>query len=65
MIPALPHSPNFSFLAHHDATLVMVAIRAEQYFPEDTVTAPMKFRQFGELLAQQVAARTGVYATVE
>lgn len=60
-----PHSPNFGFLGQYDAALVMVAARAEQYFPSDPVTALMKLRQFGELLAQQLAARTGVYGTVE
>jgi hypothetical protein len=34
MLPAPAHSPNFSFLAHHDAALVMVAVRAEQYSPK-------------------------------
>jgi type I restriction enzyme R subunit len=65
MIPAHPHSPNFSFLARSHAALVMVAIQAEQYLPEDPVTALMKPRRFGELLVQQVAARTGVDATIE
>jgi hypothetical protein len=38
MIPAHSHSPNFSFLTRHHATLERAAIRAEQYFPEDPVT---------------------------
>lgn len=65
MQAAPPQSPNFGFLARYDARLVLVATRAEQYFPEDPVTSLMKLRQFGEMLAQQVAARTGVFATME
>lgn len=61
----LPGSPNFSFLATYDAALVIVAARAEQYFPEDPVTCLMKLRQFGELLAQQLAARLGLFVSVE
>jgi type I restriction enzyme R subunit len=56
---------NFGFLARYDAALLAVALRAEQYFSNDPVTCLMKLRQFGELLAQQVAARMGVYSSVE
>ena len=35
---------------------VRIAALAERYFPEDPVTTLMKLRQFGEMLAQQVAA---------
>jgi type I restriction enzyme R subunit len=59
MPPPAP-SPNFGFLARYDAALARVAWTAERYFPEDPVTALMKLRQFGELLAQQIAARAGV-----
>lgn len=58
-------SANFDFLARYDAGLVVVATRAEQYFPDDPVTSLMKLRQFGEMLAQQIAARTGVFTTME
>jgi type I restriction enzyme R subunit len=61
----LPTSANFGFLARYDAGLAMAAIRAEQYFPEDPVTSLMKLRQFGEMLAQQIAARTGVFTSIE
>jgi type I restriction enzyme R subunit len=61
----IPPSANFGFLARYDTALVLVATRAEQYFPEDPVTSLMKLRQFGEMLAQQIAARTGVFATME
>ncbi|MFN7307550.1 MAG: DUF4145 domain-containing protein, partial [Acetobacteraceae bacterium] len=61
----LPQSANFGFLARYDAGMAMAAIRAEQYFPEDPVTSLMKLRQFGEMLAQQIAARTGVFTSIE
>ncbi len=60
-----PPSPNFGFLTRCDIGLAIVAARAEQYFPNDPVTALMKLRQFGELVAQQIAARTGVFHAVE
>jgi hypothetical protein len=47
---------NFGFLARYDPALLTVAVRAEQYFSADPVTCLMKLRQFGELVAQQVAA---------
>lgn len=62
---ATSSSANFGFLARYDATLLTVAVRAEQYFPADPVTALMKLRQFGELMAQQIAARMGIFTTVE
>ena len=54
-------SPNFGFLVSADTILVRTAALAERYFPDDPVTSLMKLRQFGEALAQQVAARTGVF----
>lgn len=65
MQAATRHSPNFGLLGQYDAALVLVAARAEQYFPSNPVTALMKLRQYGELLAQQLAARTGVYGAAE
>ena len=62
---AAPASPNFDFLARYDRTLVAVAAMAEQYFAQDPVTCLMKLRQFGELLAQQVAARAGVLGAAD
>ena len=56
----VPETPKFGFLARYDGLLVHVAALAERYFPDDPVTALVKLRQFGELLAQQVAARRGV-----
>ena len=36
---------------------------AERYFPEDPNTSLLKLRQLGELLAQLLASRTGLYLT--
>ena len=51
---------NFGFLKQHDAQLVRLGAFAERYFRDNPNTCLLKVRQFGELLAQQVAARTGV-----
>ena len=45
--------------------MVKLATAAEKYFKQDPVTCLMKLRQFGELLAQLVAANFGVYTTHE
>ncbi|MCY7337197.1 MAG: DUF4145 domain-containing protein, partial [Chamaesiphon sp.] len=54
-------SPNFAFLKVHDLQLVRLGSQAERYFNEDPNTCLMKLRQFGELLAQLVAATVGLY----
>ncbi|MEZ4269793.1 MAG: type I restriction-modification system endonuclease [Myxococcota bacterium] len=56
-------SPNFSFLATVEPSLVQLAARAERYVFDDPVVSLVKTRQFGEVLAQQVAAHTGMYAS--
>lgn len=61
----MPVSPNFAFLNSHDSQLVRLGTMAERYFKEDPVTCLMKLRQFGELLAQLVAAKVGLYADAE
>jgi type I restriction enzyme, R subunit len=61
----MPVSPNFAFLTPHDTQLVQLGAIAERYFKEDPVTCLMKLRQFGELLAQLVAAKVGLYADSE
>jgi len=53
-------SPNFPFLSEHSDLLSQCAVQAERYVFDDPNTALIKLRQFGELLAQEVAARTGV-----
>lgn len=57
----MPTSYNFEFLAVHDRQLVRLGALAEQYFPADPNTSLIKLRQFGELLAQLVAANVGLY----
>jgi type I restriction enzyme, R subunit len=54
-------SPNFAFLKVHDLQLVRLGSQAERYFAEDPNTCLIKLRQFGELLAQLVAATVGLY----
>jgi type I restriction enzyme, R subunit len=54
-------SPNFAFLNVHDRQLVKLATLAEKYFKDDPITCLMKLRQFGELLAQLIAANVGLY----
>ncbi|WP_212637942.1 type I restriction-modification system endonuclease [Desulfocicer vacuolatum] len=58
-------SPNFSFMAEYDETLYKCAIQAERFIFEDPNTTLYKLRQFGELLAQNIAARTGINITPE
>lgn len=56
---------NFAFLKAHDEQLVRLGMLAERYFPEDPNTSLLKLRQFGELLAQLVASRTGAFESSE
>ena len=52
---------NFGFLAQHDAQLVRLGALAERYFRDDPNTCLIKLRQFGEVLAQLVGAKAGLY----
>ncbi len=54
-------SPNFAYLAHHDARLVALATQAEEHFAADPIVALFKLRQFGEVLAQRAAAKVGLF----
>jgi type I restriction enzyme, R subunit len=54
-------SPNFAFLKVHDLQLVRLGSQSERYFAEDSNTCLIKLRQFGELLAQLVAAKVGLF----
>ena len=54
-------SANFWFLGLHDAQLVRLGALAERYFRDDPNTCLIKLRQFGEVLAQLVAAKAGLY----
>jgi type I restriction enzyme R subunit len=56
---------NFGFLGEHDEQLVRLGMLAERYFPEDPNTALLKLRQLGELLAQLLASRTGLFLSDE
>lgn len=55
----LATSTNFEFLRPHEQQLVRLAAQAEHYFRTDPNTTLIKLRQFAELLAKEVAARTG------
>ena len=61
MTNSQPVSPNFGFLSSHDSQLVRLGTLAERYFADDPNTCLIKLRQFGELLAQLVAANAGMY----
>jgi type I restriction enzyme R subunit len=56
-------SPNFGFLGQHDAQLERLGALAERYFAEDPNTCLIKLRQFTEVLAQLVAAKTGFFTS--
>ncbi|WP_110707262.1 type I restriction-modification system endonuclease [Salinicola sp. CR57] len=53
-------SPNFGFLAEHDPLFVELAAAAERAFSSDPNTTLIKLRQFGEAIAQHIAALSGV-----
>ena len=53
-----PQSANFGFLSPQSRQLVRLASQAEHYFPTDPNTALIKLRQYAELLAREVGART-------
>lgn len=54
-------SQNFAFLRHHSRELVKLGTLAERYFADDPNTCLIKLRQFGEVLAQLLAAKIGLY----
>jgi type I restriction enzyme R subunit len=56
---------NFSVLSQHDEQLLRLGMLAEKYFADDPNTCLLKLRQLAELLAQLLAARTGLYISVE
>lgn len=58
-------SENFEFLKARDPQLVRLGALAERYFRDDPNTALIKLRQFAELLAQLVAAKTGQFTNPE
>ncbi len=54
-------SPNFAFLAYHDARLVALATQAEEHFARDPAITLFKLRQFGEVLAKRAAAKVALF----
>lgn len=64
-ISGAAHSPNFGHLAAANPLLAQHGAKAERFVFEEPITALFKLRQFGEVLAQQVAANTGLYVSSE
>lgn len=62
---AAPVRTNFAHLAEHDEQLLRLGLLAERYFPDDPNTCLLKLRQLGELLAQLLAARVGLFVSPE
>jgi type I restriction enzyme R subunit len=60
-----PQRSNFTHLAKLQIDLGLLGAAAEKYFAEDPNTCLLKLRQFGELMAQQVAARASIYTAGE
>jgi type I restriction enzyme R subunit len=58
-------SPNFAYLAYHDARLVALGTQAEEHFAGDPTVTLFKLRQFAEVLAQRAAARVGLFLSGE
>ena len=54
-------SANFGFLGVHNAQIVRLGALAERYFKDDPNTCLLKLRQYGETLAQLVAAKAGLF----
>jgi type I restriction enzyme, R subunit len=54
---------NFGFPSVHDIQLVRLGALAERYFRDDPNTCLIKLRQFGEVLAQLTAAKSGLFTS--
>ena len=54
-------SINFEIFKSSDPELAEFCIFAEKYLYQDPITSLMKIRQFGELLAKELAASLGLY----
>jgi type I restriction enzyme, R subunit len=54
-------SSNFGFLAKRYPQLERIGALSERYFSDDPIVALITLRQFGEALAQLVAARSGLF----
>jgi len=58
-------SANFGFLEVYEPQLVRLGALAERYFRDDPNTCLIKLRQFGEVLAQLTAAKSGLFTSEE
>jgi type I restriction enzyme, R subunit len=56
-----PASANFIFLAKRYPELEQIGARSERYFSADPIVSLITVRQFGEVLAQLVAAASGLF----
>ncbi len=56
---------NFDMLRAYEVQLWRLGALVERYFAEDPNTSLLKLRQLFELLAQSLAARTGLYSNPE
>jgi type I restriction enzyme R subunit len=54
-------SSNFGFLAKRYPQLERIGALGERYFSDDPIVSLIRVRQFGEMLAQLVAARSGLF----
>ena len=52
---------NFAFLAKRYPQLERIGTLSERYFSDDPIVSLITVRQFGEMLAQLVAARSGLF----
>jgi hypothetical protein len=52
---------NFAFLAKRYPQLERIGALSERYFSDDPIVSLITVRQFGEMLAQLVAARSGLF----
>lgn len=60
-----PISRNFAFMAIYELQFDRLGALAERYFTDDPNTCLIKLRQFAELLAQETAARSGLFSSPE
>ena len=60
-----PTSSNFGFLAKRYPQLERIGAQSERYFSDDPIVSLITIRQFGEALAQLVAARSGLFSDAD
>jgi type I restriction enzyme R subunit len=58
-------SQNFHFMSAYGPKFERLGALAEHYFTDDPNTCLIKLRQFAEVLAQEVAARSGLFESSE